>query len=492
MRVTLINMRISNSVFMPLGIMYLASVLEKAGFRVQIIDPFSYETDREILSSIESFEPKYVGFSVMTPTFAKTKRFIAKLKEVMPDKIYFAGGVHATVLPENNIRELGLDLAVIGEAEFTLWEALMALENKTGLDKIKGIAYRGPQAKIKNNGPAELITDLDRLAFPSRHLLDIEKYFVPPGYIRSFFLDRVANVITGRGCPMQCIFCCSNVLYSSRVRRRSVENVLAEIDYLIEKYNINGIYFSDETFSVDYKWVFRLCDEIKKRRLPWGCATRIDLLNEEVISRMKDARCIQVDLGVESGSDRILKVLKKNTTNAEIKRTFAMLNKHKMRTFATLMVGSPGETREDIMQTKELLKEIRPNFTHISWFTPFPGTEAYRLLENSEEIKSGNMITDFDFVVSDKPAVNLTKMNFQELVSSRSILQRAVFLKNYLSVIKPHNMKYILEAVFYALLVPHKLFKALSTALVRHSFDYFFYFVFFNYQIFKMKLKKAT
>jgi len=486
-KVTLINIRISNTVFMPLGIMYLASVLENNGFKVQLIDSFTYETEEKIIKQISDFDPGYIGFSIVTPSYQKAKKLRQGLEAVFPDKVYFAGGIHPTILPEKTLGDLDMDFVVRGEGEYSLLEALAALESKAGLDNIKGVIFKDDNGVIKHNPERELINNLDEVPFPQRHSLDIEKYFIPPGYIRSYFLDRIANVLTSRGCPMRCTFCCSHLLFSRRVRKRSIGNVMQEVDLLIKDYRVNGFYFSDETFTIDYGWTLDFCKEIKKRGLPWGCATRIDTVDDSLLEQMKRSGCIQVDLGVESGSNRILKIIKKNMTDQEIVNTFSLFKKNRLRTFATFMIGNPTETKEDIIKTRDMVKLIKPSFALFSWFTPFPGTEAYEWMIKDKNINPDKLDTGYDFITSDKPMVNITDMSMQELVSSRSLLQRSVFLDNYFSMASFHNLKFICDAFLCSLLAPLKLLKALRISFKRGNLDHLVYFIFYNYQKFKFK-----
>ena len=480
--ITLLNIRVSNTVFMPLGILYLASELEKNGFSAQLFDVFTQDDKQAVIESIKSFGPEYIGFSVTTPTYSKTKEFMVKLKDVLPNSIYFAGGAHPTVCARECIDNGDFDFVVVGEGERSLLEALDNLGSNKSLLGVNGVAFKDQNGLAVVNQKRDLIDDLNSISFPARHLLDVDKYFIPPGYIRSYFLNRVANVLTSRGCPMLCTFCCSHYMFGRGVRQRSVENVMSEIDELIANSNIDGIYFSDETFTVNHKWVFNLCDEMEKRKLSWGCATRIDLISDPLIKRMKETGCVQIDTGIESGSDAVLKRIKKNTTNEKIRKAFKIFKKYRMRTFATLMAGTPGETKDDLLQTKKLLQDIKPTYTLISWFTPFVGTQAYDDIAENFEDKSCLQPDNYDFVTADKPMVNATEMSMDELMDARSMLQRTVFVGNYMSMITMHNIRYILEALFVSLCSPREFVKALGISIRRRSWEYLAYSIFYIYQ----------
>jgi radical SAM superfamily enzyme YgiQ (UPF0313 family) len=222
---------------------------------------------------------------------------------------------------------------------------------------------------------------------------------------------------------------------------------MREADLLIKDYRVNGFYFSDETFTIDRAWSVDFCKEIKKRGLPWGCATRIDTVDDPLLKQMKESGCIQVDLGVESGSNRILETIKKNLTDKRIKEAFLLFKKNRIRTFATFMIGNPTETKEDIIKTRNMVRSIKPSFALFSWFTPFPGTEAYDWMIKDKNIDPNTLNTGYDFITSDKPMVNITDMTTEELVSSRSLLQRSVFIGNYLSMANKKYTDYVARVV---------------------------------------------
>ncbi|MDD5070836.1 MAG: radical SAM protein [Candidatus Omnitrophica bacterium] len=493
-KVSLINVRKSDTVFMPLGLLYMAAVLEKNGFKVQVIDIFTYDYEEVVLKKIKDFDPKYIGFSVFTPSYSKVKTLKDKLNDLLAKAIFFAGGVHPTILAQESLLDFDMDFIVRGEGELSLLEALKTLEREDSLDNVEGLTYRDSQGVVKNNPDREPVGKLDTIPFPARHLVNVENYFIPPGYIRSYFLDRVVNVVTSRGCPGCCTFCSSHLLSGRKVRRRSVNNIMQELDLLIAQYHIKGIYFSDETFTTDHDWVVNLCDEIKKRRLPWACATRVDFINDDLIRKMKDSGCKQVEFGIESGSEIVLKTIKKNTSSLRIHKVFASLKENKIRSFANLMVGSPNERYEDIIETKKLLHEIKPNFSLISWFTPFPGTEVsdWALEERGIKLKIADY--DFDFVTAEQPLANLSAMSMEQLIKARALLQRAVFFRNYLSMFTFHNIKYILCAIIFSFFSPLKLIRAFSLSIKRRNLEHLIYYIFYNYQevLFKRKRAKIT
>ena len=255
-------------------------------------------------------------------------------------------------------------------------------------------------------------------------------------------------------------------MFGRKIRRRTVENVLAELKMLKEKNKIDGVYFLDDTFTVDKNWVLNLCQKMKSENLGlvWGCQTRTTTVNEELLIRMKEAGCVQVDFGVESGSQRVLAGLKKGQTPKDIRIAFKLAHKVGLRAFATLMVGSPEEKMADIKKTEKLLKEISPDYTHISFCTPLPGTELYEQAQKKGWVDPsfGN---NWDFFKTDLPimAINFSP---KEMVAIRASLYNSLFLGNYRYFLEPRNIPFFLAVAWVVAFHPKELFKAFRRFLV--------------------------
>ena len=217
MKIVLVNVRQSDSTVPPLGLLYIASSLEKAGFQVFLFDPF-FDNDEYIIK-IKEINPDLIGFSTLTSSYAKAKKTIAKIKSELPKAIYCAGGVHVTSLPEESLRDLDLDFAVLGEGEITMVEVCKRLIANKRLDGVKGTYYRNRLTnEIFKNGRRDPIQNLDELPYPAWHLLPMEKYLIPPGYIRSAYKKRTIVIFTSRGCPQDCIFCGCNTIFGRKIR----------------------------------------------------------------------------------------------------------------------------------------------------------------------------------------------------------------------------------------------------------------------------------
>jgi len=448
----------------PLGILYVASVLEGSGQKVRVFDG----RVEGITAEIRSFKPDVVGVTSTTPQFALAKNLIKQLKRELPTAFYVCGGVHVTALPEASLTELGIDCVVLGEGEYTMRELCEKLESGRSLEDVKGIAYLDQnEGKVTVNERRPLIEDLDDLPFPAWHLLDLEKYLVPPGPIRGLWLERCIHMICSRGCPYRCIFCGSNLIFGRRVRHRSVDNAIDEISLLIDEYCIDGVWFMDDTFTVDSRWVVEFSRALRRNRMniKWGCQARVNTVSEPMLREMKQSGCSQLDFGVESGSAKVLKILTKDTDSMMVKDAFRLTRKLGLRALATFMIGNPGENIEDIAMTFKLAKEIAPDYVNFYYATPYPGTTLYDMA-----IKNGwiaNM--DYsDFLVRYEPVMNI---NFEKeaLMKIRSRLQNAFLLRNFGAYLK--NPIYISKILLLLLKYPKGIVEGFSALRKQGTLD---------------------
>lgn len=463
MRISLINTQIleGNNIVPPLGLLYIAAVLEKNGHIIQVfdVDPEVYD----LIDDIKNFKPDMIGLSFLTPAYRKALNLTKKLKEKIPNVIYVCGGVHPTIQPIETLNDFGVDFIVVGEGEDTIVELCEKLEKKESVDTVKGIIYKN-NGQIINTGRRELIKNLDLLPFPARHLLNSEVYLTPPGIIRGYATERLTSIVASRGCPFNCIYCGSHNLFGRKIRRRTVDNVIAEIEHLIQNYKIKGLYFCDDLFTNDHKWVREFCQKLKEKniKIVWACQSRVDTITEELMRELKSAGCVQIDFGVENGSDKILKVLNKATNVAAIKKAFQMAKKAKIRTCATFMIGNPSETLEDVLETFEVAKEISADYTVFYYTTPYPGTKLY------EMAKKNNWISP-DLYYSEswshrQPDCPLMSINFtkEELMHIRSKLQNYFFIKNYFHW---NNAKFYFELFIIMIKYPNVMFQIIKSLI---------------------------
>ncbi|MBL6995926.1 B12-binding domain-containing radical SAM protein [Desulfobacula sp.] len=430
LKIALVNPRIESlsGSLPPLGILIIAALLEQNDYDVRVFDLYPY--DNRDIPSLVLFLPDVIGITVLTDYLPRAVEISQIIRKRLPDSTFIAGGVHITALPEESIQQFGADICVIGEGEYTMLELCDHLSKGSNWKETKGIAYKDDNNNVIITSPRPFITNLDDLPFPARHLLKFEDYLIPPGRIRGTWSERSTTVMTGRGCPFKCIWCGSQCTFGHRVRYRSVDNVLDELELLIHNYQIDTIWLIDDTFTLSKKRVAEFCKKIIKRnlKLTLGCQAHVKTADENMFKLMKRAGFVQVDFGVESGSDKVLKTLKKNSDALSIKMAFLLAKKAGLRTMATFMFGSPSETKEDVEATMRLAKEINPNFVSSFFITPYPGTELM------EMAITNNWISPYvDRAMAGLRKGPMLKIHFseKELLNIRSRFQKMFFFRNY-------------------------------------------------------------
>lgn len=300
----------------PLGIAYMAGVLQENNIDVEILDASAEDMDfKDVEKELLKRKPDLVALTALTPTIGRALETAQVVKETLPDSIVVMGGYHPTFNFIETLEDENVDIVIRGEGEYIMLNLVQALENQSSLHDVKGIVFEDKNSKeIVVNPEAPLIQDLDELPFPALNLLPMKKY-------RLLDMDtHMTTMITTRGCPMQCSFCSSAAMHGKKIRKRSVENIVDEIEYLKTNYDIDTIAFMDDTFTLKKRKVMAICDEILKRNIEimWGCTSRVDTLDEKLLKKMKEAGCITIFIGVESSDQQQLDNMCKNTTIAKI------------------------------------------------------------------------------------------------------------------------------------------------------------------------------
>ncbi len=450
------ELRRIGGLYEPVNLMYLGAVLKKHGHTAFLID---YEVESFDLAKLCSFIRlngiELVGITTMTPSYPSGCLIARLIKKVFPQINIVFGGIHATLLYGEVLKENPyVDFVVRGEGDITFPELLTALQSgsREDIERVKGVSFR-VETQIVNNADRDLIQDLDNLPFPDRSLIDRSKYTGPlaPGLYRSSN-KRPAEVYTSRGCPYQCKFCSIHFVMGNRCRLRSLQNVLAEIDDLVQNQGYNYIFFHDDNFTLSKPRVLAFCKELVKRRIKWSCLSRVDLIDEETIRAMKLAGCEKIAFGVESGSLRVLRHIRKQITPVQVVKAFTLAQKYKIITQAYLMIGHPTETVEDVLKSIALIKRINPDFIFASMVTAFPGTELFDEAIQKGFIKKGDW-SEFLFFPHE-PASRSDHFSKQELYYwQRKILTAFYFRISYLwhkvlSLKTPQDVLYYIKATF--------------------------------------------
>lgn len=426
----------------PLGLAYIASALERNGYSVSIIDANAERLSvEETVSRILESKPDLAGFSAVTPTIDICHQLAKKIKKENSNIFTVAGGIHASSLPEETLKEYaGFDFLIRGEGELALVGLLGALNNNIALNNIKGLVYRN-SGNIIVNGAADRVENLDDLGFPARHLLKNSLY-------KTFDSGRMTSIIAMRGCPASCIYCAVSLVAGKKCRKRSPSHVIKEVESCLNKYKTGFIAFLDDTFTFDKEWVHNLCDEFVRsglyRKIKWSCLTRVDNVDLGLLRHMKKAGCVRVELGIESGSQKILDYAKKGITLQQTREAFSMAKEAGLSTMGFVMLNVPGEDKDTILATKEFIMELEPDFLQVSFATPYPGTELFEIC------KRDNLLTSKDwsrYLFLNNQIIKNPAISEKELEDLMRDIQRSFHLRP----------KYIFKMIFYMLKNPQSI-----------------------------------
>jgi anaerobic magnesium-protoporphyrin IX monomethyl ester cyclase len=444
------DMREGAPIYPPLGLACIAALLEKNKFKVKIIDAFAENLGwGEIEKRMRDASPFVVGVTTTTSTFREALKIASIAKKTLPGAKVIAGGVHVTVLPKFTLEHHPeIDIITIGEGDYTTLELVKTLKSGGPLAKVRGIAFRQGK-RIVITKPRPRITNMDELPFPARHLLPNNLYR-PPG--KAPIKMPFTTVMTSRGCPNACVFCASKTMWGMKLVQRSSENVLAEIRGIVRDYRIKEIIFADDTFTINKKRLFAICDGLKEMGLVWGCSSRVNTVDEESIRKMKLCGCVWLEFGIECGSQRMLDAVKKGITIEQAREAMRLARKYKIQTSMAFMIGNIGETREDIEATLRLLKELDGDYLNLSILTPYPGTESYDIA-----LKKGYLKTDVESYKQPKysdPVIEFPDITGKELKAywnrgMREFYMRPRFIARTLarSTSSPQEFKKFLRSV---------------------------------------------
>ena len=379
MKITLIQPRAGkyNPAYIhePLNLGYLASYLKAHGFNeISIVISAFWEDDEKILGLCEGSD--VVGFTATSPMMGHALSLAKKIKKKNPGTITVFGGAHPTIEARETLHYPVVDYIVREEGEQTFLELINSISDNKSPHAIKGISFKDKNGNIIHNAERNLISDLDALPFPERDLFD-QLHFLQVGYDR--YGDRGAWVLSSRGCPFKCTYCASHKVWTRRWRARSADNIIKEIKSLKSKYSVDRINFADDTFTVSKKRVAEFCNLLiaDKMEIAWACNARVDTVDRELFTLMKRAGCVEVWMGVESGSPKILKEIKKDATPHQIIDAFKVAKSAGLKRRGYFMIGSESESLETIKETEALIDTIKPDSLAFTILTPYPGCEEF-------------------------------------------------------------------------------------------------------------------
>lgn len=434
------------SLYFPLGLTYLAGAVKKAGFECRILDMdaaepkegsvnFSreYENYNSYVSAlndprhptwelmkklVKNQAPDFIGISALTTKFGAVIQTARFCKEILPDTPVIVGGAHASTMPELTAGIPEVDYVLRGESDESLPELLIAIRDKTDFSKIGSLTWK-KNGEIIHNPDRQFVQDLDSLPLPDRRAL------MNPEHYSS---EDMGIILTSRGCPFRCSYCFH--MWERKVRFRSVESVIKEILNVHTEFGTTQFSIKDDSFTVRRSHVIKLCEAFKKLpfKITFNCTTRVDLIDDELIKIMKAAGLAQLSIGIESGSETILKETDKDITHKQILEAAEILNRHRVFWTGYFMIGLPTETEEDINKTLKFLHRSKPYYGGLGVYSPFPGTKLFNqgvkmgLLNPEPELE--HFLTtnpkDFFFIDPHRRVLHISHERFQKLTIQAS------------------------------------------------------------------------
>lgn len=381
----------------PLGIAWIAAVLRENGYRdVSLIDSVinKYSND-EVISLLKQNPPDIVGVSLGTQNRFYAFDLIRLIRKNFLGILIIAGGPHPTLTAPDILQNIPeVDIVVRGEGEYTFLDLVKTIDKKGELDQVKGISFRDQSGRIVHNQSREPIADLDSLPFPARDLLPIEKYrqTIP-------LSNKICtSLISARGCPYNCVYCSTAEQWGHRIRHRSADNIIREIKHLMSTYKLDGVGFFDDVFTMDKSRVIEFCQKLIKAKLKvsWWCEARANTIDQEVIAWMKRAGCKHIAMAIESGSNKILKNIKKAITVEQGLAAVKIIKQAGIKLKVFFMHSLPGETYDDIKKTVFLNRYLENKFkvdeSTQSLTMIYPGTALEHLAK-----ASGLLAKDFSW-----------------------------------------------------------------------------------------------
>lgn len=452
MRVALINppylviykkLNIEQDASVPLGLLYIASMLEKHGHQVKVYDFNLKETLlSEMIDQISEFKPDMVGVTAVTPTFNSAQQIITTLKKAFPKVVMVMGGPHLTSLPKQSLEHTpAADFVIAGEGEYPMVELLKALEEgRTDFARIAGLTYR-QDGKVMCNPRAPMIEDLDAIPWPAYHLLPIKEYSPSVVYRVS---EKSTFVMSSRGCAAYCTFCANNVT-GRRLRTHSIDNFIGKIKYLMKTYGLKHFHIVDDNFMNDQQRVIDICQRIidENLKITWFIFARPDHCQHlETLKMMKKAGCVYLQFGIESGSEVILRQMGKKIEKDELYKACMNCKKAGLDYFNSFMIGNPKETRETVRETIDFAIKLDAIMSGFNILIPYPGTAIFKKFYEKDFVENTNW-EKWNHITHEVPIdyrhTELTKAELDELrkecirryyLRPRQILRLLVFFRS--------------------------------------------------------------
>ncbi len=356
----------------PLGLAYIAAVLQGESHDVELIDANALRLEPvELVRRIGEFSPEVVGITCVTPLFPIVVQICRALKSLPRPPVIIVGGPQVTIMPELTLRTPCFDFGVEGEAEVAMPELVRRIRSGADAEGVGGVIFRVSDRVVRNGAAA--LMPIDEIPMPARRILPNESYFDMTTEGR-----RVSSIMTARGCPYRCSFC-ERYIRGGHYRARSADNVVEELEEMVRRYGCTEVVIYDDTFTANRRRAADICERILERglRFRWDCRTRVDCVDPELLQLMARAGCSRISFGVESADPAVIELFNKRITIDQVESAFAWTRSAGIKILGYFMIGAPGETRESIEKTVDLSLRLNPDFAYYSVVVPYPGTDLY-------------------------------------------------------------------------------------------------------------------
>jgi len=406
------------TLYYPIWLSYATGLLEKEGHIVRLVDAVAWKwNEHQVYDDVKKFQPELVVVDTNFSSVSHDVGIANTIKSKTGAKIVIVGPPASQFTEE--ILKQGADIVARFEYDLTLRELASKEITKSDLAMVAGISYQ-INGEIFHNTPREVSTqnDLDEIPFVSavyKKHLHFEDYFLNHAFY------PMVQIITSRGCPNQCTFCSwPETLTGRKYRMRSVDNIVAEFEYIARELpEVKEIFIEDDCFTINKPHVMEFCKKIREKGIKanWGCQARATLDYETMVA-MKQAGCRLLDIGYESGSDEILKNIKKGVTVSQLREFTKNAKKAKLKILADFVIGFPGENQDTINQTKQLIKEIKPDILQVAMATPMPGTEFYKFVRENNYILIDNLSKSLDERGIQKCIISYPELTTEDIEST--------------------------------------------------------------------------
>lgn len=440
----------------PLGLLWVAAVLEKAGHAVEVVD---LDADRLSTADLETLlrANRYavVGLTAVTATYHEAVRTARLVRRTDPAARLVLGGIHATVAAAECLEGNAFDYIVVGEGECTFLELVDALAaGGSGTAAIPGLVYRDAQGAAVTTAPRDLIPNLDLIPFPARHLVRHPARYSPAD---ATYLPA-HSIMVSRGCPGRCTYCQTKQIFGRTLRFRSADNVMAEIRQLRARHGLRELHFLDDVMTGNRRFVLDLCEQLRREpyrlKLEVANGVRADMVDEEVLTALKGAGLQNIGFGVESGNEGVLEDIQKGITKDQVRKAMRLAKKLKLKTWCFFMIGLPRDTEATIRETIRFAMELDPLYAKFLLLKPFPGSEVHR------QLAARHLIVTADYSrygVYTPPVHRLETLTEAQLLSlqqeafRRFYLRPRKMLEHLLSIRSAARLKSLFKGAFFVL-----------------------------------------